>query len=52
MAILLGIVLLAVTYLWGRSIFTTLGKSLRETGIYILALLGMLAIGALVFYSY
>jgi len=52
MAILLGIGLLLALFFWGRSVATTLGKSLREAGIYVLVLLGMIAIGTLVVYSY
>lgn len=39
MAILLGVVLLVVIVLYGRSVGTTLVKSVREVGIYLLVLL-------------
>lgn len=51
MAILLGIALLAVTYFYGRSIAVQLSKSFREAGIFLLVLLGVLAIAVLAFYS-
>lgn len=44
---LLLILLVAVHYLYGRSVITTLVKSVREMGIYILVLLSLIAITAL-----
>lgn len=47
MAILLGIVLLAVLFLYGRSVATTLTKSVREAGIYLLVLLCIVGLAVL-----
>ncbi|MBL0128432.1 MAG: hypothetical protein IPP83_13480 [Flavobacteriales bacterium] len=47
MAILLGIGLLAVLYLYGRSVATTFTKSIRELGIYLLVLLSIIGLTVL-----
>lgn len=49
MAAVLILLLVAVTYLYGRSVSTTLVKSVREMGIYLLVLLSLIALAALYF---
>ena len=49
MAAVLILLLVAVTYLYGRSVSTTFIKSARELGIYILVLLSLIALTVLFF---
>lgn len=49
MAAVLILLLVAVMVLYGRSVATTLQKSVREAGIYLLVLLALVAIVALYF---
>ena len=49
MAAVLILLLVAVMVLYGRSVATTLQKSVREAGIYLLVLLALIAIAALYF---
>lgn len=49
MIVLLLILLVAVLYLYGRSVSTTLLKSAREMGIYLLVLLSLIALTLLFF---
>lgn len=46
---LLLILLVAVLYLYGRSVSTALVKSAREMGIYLLVLLSLIALTVLFF---
>jgi len=51
MAILLGLGLIAVLFFYGRAILVQLSKSFREAGIFILVLLGVIAMFVLIIYA-
>lgn len=52
MAAVLILLLIAVMILYGRSVSTTLVKSVREAGIYFLVLLSLIALTVLFFSTY